>query len=310
MKCFKYPTPCPVVTLLNARSLLSKIDELRLISDIKAPSIICVTETWLNESILSSLIILPKYQVYRSDRCFRRGGGVAVYIRDNSYISNITDEFAAPREVDCLLLAVHFFHVALVCIYIPPSAHSELLLEVHDFLIDFADKFLTMNPFYRLIIAGDMNQFNTNNLCIDLGLVDIVTNPTRLDNILDHILMTKDLASNYDRERVTYDAPIASSDHLMITCIPHCDNIPASITRWHKIYDFRRSHILRLQQQVSLIDWNSLLPRDSDVSELCDYFHDYLTNLLNLCIPSRMIPLTERDKDWMSPMTKMLIIDH
>ena len=121
--------------------------------------------------------------------------------------------------------------------------------------------------------------------------------------------MSKDLASNYNCDRVAYDAPIASSDHQMVTCAPDHDTTPVSITRWHKMYDFRHSHIARLHEQMSQIDWNFLLSPHSDVNEQCSTFHNCLTSLLNLCIPTRMIPLTDKDKDWMTPITKMLIMD-
>lgn len=106
---------------MNARSLLPKIDELRLIADIKQPSVICITETWLNHTVESSLLHIPKYQLYRTDRSFRRGGGVAIYALDNLYVTNLTDVYPAPPNIDCLMLDVHSFKVALVCIYIPPQ---------------------------------------------------------------------------------------------------------------------------------------------------------------------------------------------
>ncbi len=294
---------------MNARSLLPKIDELRLIAQIKLPAFICITETWLNESVEDSLIHIPKYQICRHDRCFRRGGGTAIYIQDDICFTNITDAYPTPPDVDCLVLDVYSFRIALICIYIPPSLQSELLQEVHDFVTDFADRFLTSKPDHHLIIVGDMNKFNTQNLCLDLDLLDIVTKPTRQDNILDHILMSKDLANNYNRDRVIYDAPLASSDHLMITCVPDCVSSVASASRWHKVYDFRQSHINRLHQLANLVDWDALLYDGSDINEQWIRFHSCLLDLLKRSIPMKSIPITDKDKEWLSPITKMLIMD-
>ena len=186
---------------------------------------------------------------------------------------------------------------------------SDVLQAVHDCVVHFADRFLSTKPDYQLIIAGDMNKFDTQSLSLDLGLVDIVTKPTRQDNILDHILMSKDLANSYNLDRVIYDAPIASSDHLMITCVPDCRRTSACVTRWHKVFDFRQSNIDWLYEQANSIDWDAVLNAGSDVNEKWHMFHSCLMDLLYQCIPTRTVPITETDKDWMTPIAKMLIMD-
>ncbi len=48
---------------INATSLNNKIDELRAV--VEGPDIICVTETWFNDS---SDVTITSYHVYRADR--------------------------------------------------------------------------------------------------------------------------------------------------------------------------------------------------------------------------------------------------
>ena len=43
------------------------------------PDLICIVETWLDDSILDNDISLPNYQLFRLDRK-RYGGGIAVYV--------------------------------------------------------------------------------------------------------------------------------------------------------------------------------------------------------------------------------------
>jgi len=46
--------------------------------------IACLTETWLKDEILSDIVCVNGYVSYRKDRSDgRRGGGVAVYVRDH-----------------------------------------------------------------------------------------------------------------------------------------------------------------------------------------------------------------------------------
>ena len=65
----------------NARSLLPKIDELRLVCEIAKADIICVVETWLNSDIANDELWLPNYQLHRRDRD-RHGGGITLYVSD------------------------------------------------------------------------------------------------------------------------------------------------------------------------------------------------------------------------------------
>ena len=66
----------------NARSLLPKLAEVRtLVVELNA-AIVCVTETWLDDSVMDSEIELSGYVVQRKDR-ERSGGGVCMYIRSD-----------------------------------------------------------------------------------------------------------------------------------------------------------------------------------------------------------------------------------
>lgn len=60
---------------INAQSLLKKIDEFRLIFESSMIDVICISETWFNESIEDGLVDLKPYNLLRSDRP-THGGGV------------------------------------------------------------------------------------------------------------------------------------------------------------------------------------------------------------------------------------------
>ena len=60
---------------------MPKIDEVCYIANITNVSIIGISETKLNETILSSELEIDGYDLVRLDRS-RRGGGVACYIKD------------------------------------------------------------------------------------------------------------------------------------------------------------------------------------------------------------------------------------
>lgn len=173
--------------LLNAQSLLPKIDELRVITHVRSPSLICATETWLNDSVDSNFINIHNYQICRQDRSYRRGGGIAIYLSNDICFTPISTNCDSMKDVDFLVLDVMSFRILLVCLYIPPSVSSETLHVIEVCLTNIVDDFLMTKPVYNVIITGDLNKFKTKNLCFDLQLCDLVTKPTRKNNILEHI---------------------------------------------------------------------------------------------------------------------------
>ena len=73
----------PSFLLINARSLLPKIDELSLLLSIYSIEFIAVTETWLKDTVPEQLIYINNYNTFRNDRPYARGGGVCAFISTN-----------------------------------------------------------------------------------------------------------------------------------------------------------------------------------------------------------------------------------
>ena len=80
---------------MNTRSLLPKIDGLRILAKHTNAACICVTETWLDGTIFDSEISKENYTVRRNYRN-RQVDGVCVYIR--SYLAfNTLDDISHPE---------------------------------------------------------------------------------------------------------------------------------------------------------------------------------------------------------------------
>ena len=79
----------PIIMLTNVRSLAKKIDELTVISSLRNPSVICITETWLSEEVEDYLIAIPGYRMFRTDRKGRRGGGTAIYVKSHLNVQRL-----------------------------------------------------------------------------------------------------------------------------------------------------------------------------------------------------------------------------
>ena len=68
----------------NCRSILNKIDLLRGMACVEKFDVIALTETWLDMSgkVFDSEVRIDGYELFYKDRGNRRGGGVALYVRD------------------------------------------------------------------------------------------------------------------------------------------------------------------------------------------------------------------------------------
>lgn len=70
---------------VNIQSLcacqMSKFNEFKLCFHGSNIDIICLTETWLSEDISNELVAVDGYKLYRNDRKYSRGGGIAIYCK-------------------------------------------------------------------------------------------------------------------------------------------------------------------------------------------------------------------------------------
>ena len=112
------------VAHINVRSLYNKLDEVRSLLTESDLDVLCISETWLDDTISDSEINILGYIPERKERN-RQGGGVMMYIRDSiaykirsdialsaPHVENLWIEFKLLMDVSCLMCSM----------YRPPSA--------------------------------------------------------------------------------------------------------------------------------------------------------------------------------------------
>ena len=94
----------------------------------------CISETWLNPTIASSLICPPEFCIIRKDRLGARGGGVAILCRKDWRMQKIPN---MDNPFECLWVKIttenSSFNVAAV--YHPPD-HNYNADDLIEFLMD------------------------------------------------------------------------------------------------------------------------------------------------------------------------------
>ena len=87
----------------SVHSLLPKIDHLRVICSLFSPDIVCIVESWLDDTISDFELSVQGYSIVRLDRS-RHGGGVLIYVQDLFTCSPL---FKGTPDLECLIVAVN-----------------------------------------------------------------------------------------------------------------------------------------------------------------------------------------------------------
>ena len=200
---------------LNARSRTKFVD-LHQDKEIQEVDIICLTETHYNSDMTISVQnIWPSRngQLYRLERCNRKGGGVAVAVT-NKYTSKqiVLD---SPLEV----IAVEVYcpsKVIIICVYVTPSASKtvvgQLLAKYINQVACVTDKVLIVGDFNEDLLDGEQGKVICNSLS-DLGFEQLISKPTTdYGSLLDHVYSRKIDNIEVDIQDAYY------SDHDKVFC--------------------------------------------------------------------------------------------
>ena len=154
---------------LNIRSLLKKVDQLRVIFNTSEVEIITISETWLKTAIPTNSVTIDDYTCFRQDRSTEttnktRGGGLITYVK-----STIAERCMALRKLDICssFLEAQWLKIdsknaknIIICnLYRPPEGN---LAEVIQYLNKCLHSLNTTKA--DIFILGDLNVNYKNTL--------------------------------------------------------------------------------------------------------------------------------------------------
>ena len=173
---------------------MNKLEEMKILALKTNAAVMCITETWLDDSVTNNEIEINGYQVIRKDRN-RNGGGVCMYIKSCLTFNQRNDVDTDGLEVIwCEVLLPKTKPVIVGCCYRPPQQNNFLEL-----LEENITKFSQDD---EVIIQGDVNicflkkkgQLYKGyvNFMKMFGMEQLISEVTRETNkssaILDHII--------------------------------------------------------------------------------------------------------------------------
>lgn len=290
---------------LNIHYLFPKIDELKLLC-LKDNSIdiLCLCETFLNNSISDSQIHLEGYSIFRRDRP-SNGGGLVIYVKDTIHCVRRNDYEDDSLEILCLEIRFPRSRPFLISYtYRPPSSTVEWFNQFYT-CIEKA-----CNGQLECISLGDFNidilkcthQAKTWIQTMEsYGFTQLVDVATRVSETSSTLI--DQVFSNCPHNISSVHVPVfAISDHYPV-CISRKINRMPNKAHSHKLITYRclkRFDENMFIHDLSLQPWNNLLALgDPDLS--MSSFIEIFSNVL-----SRHAPLkTKRVKreiqpDWMN----------
>ena len=254
---------------INARSLNKNHIELKQVLDKTYYDAFGVSESWLTKNTPKDRFMVDDFNILRSDRKNKRGGGVCLFLRKQYTkfrVIKIPNVCEMP-EMLWVEVVVGQCKIAIGTLYKPPKIPCVAFRQAYDSLIYIYSKY------EHTILAGDFNVNLLNNDSYDsrvlsdsllepFSLSQMVTSPTRITDksqtLIDLLLVTRP-------ENVLFtgvcDAP-GISDHCFIYCAYNIKRVkfkPYIVRR----RDFRNFERDKFYQSIELEPWENILCVDS-----------------------------------------------
>ena len=141
---------------VNVRSLRaeSRLFDLELMSASNNIDVLCVSETWLQPTHPSSVIVPGFQPPVRTDRVHGRGGGVAIYVRDG--LTAMPVSCSSSSAFECASVSVFFSRrsaVTVITAYRPPSSNPDAFVDYLEGVVDSLSRVASR----KVCIVGDFN---------------------------------------------------------------------------------------------------------------------------------------------------------
>jgi len=295
-----------LINHLNIRSLLPKLDEIKHTVFSQNIDILCLNETFLDNTITDHEMGINGYTSLRKDRT-RHGGGVAMYIKDTINFK-CRDDIPSNFSLECLWIEISgkdSESILLCSIYRPPSADHTYYSNIIDMLMKASSE----NK--HLVVIGDMNF----NYVLDeelyknpihfiekcFGMHQLVNKPTRKTHssstLIDIILTTRP-----QLHTKTSVLPITMSDHYMISTLLI---YPSSMHRNHhktiRMRDYKNFNVnLYLHDLHELCNINNYLGINN-VNVFWDKLKRDLLNIAEQHAPIQIRRVKHRQNHWITP---------
>ena len=258
------------------------------------PPFIAITESWLKGYITDAQVHMENYQVLRSDRPDRVGGGCLLYVHDQLVITQ--SNHYEDRNNNMITCYIKSCNTLFAVLYRPPGKDTPGFKMLLDKLQGHIDTLSEGSVSPDIYITGDLNypsidwmngtgskestegQDLLEFLCRNF-LTQVVAVPTRGDNILD--LVFTNVPRYVTEVKVT---PTTLSDHNLVQVQlgfnminPASQGITPTDPHSFRAVNYHNADFDSLSSELSEVDWIALWA-------LCEEDLDSFLELLRLTV--------------------------
>ena len=270
----------------------------------KFPAFIALTETWLDPHIANAQVQLDHYDITRTDRGERVGGGVMLYSHESIPVTDTRSyDDGTCQGIFCEFATIDVY---IILIYRPPQACTPSFSKVIGFIKECVAAAADLS---RICLLGDFNfpyiDWSTGTvnsgpglqmqssaasflqLLSELFLSQLVSVPTRYNNILDLFITNhpflvtsiESIDSMLSDHRIVYIQTSLTTDSFR-------DRKMVLDPGDFGVYDFERGAFESLNRDLLEVDWIDL-HSSCNIEEFPVLFTFILKQLCEIHIPKR-----------------------
>ena len=299
----------PTIFMTNAQSLGNKFDEAAVIFEQNLVDIAVITESWFSNNIPEHQLNFGGYTMFSKHREHQRGGGVAIYVKEDIPSSSITD-ISVPDQLECRWVKVRpnrlprgVSAVAVCAVYIVTDSPYQELLTEH--LLQSVDFLRSKYPELGIVITGDFNRMNIAPITRGNDLFQLIDFPTRGKATLDFIITNSKLQEYYNKPQPI--SPLGFSDHSCVLWKPIVNVRTKNSAKYYVGRPITDSGIEVLGSWLQNQDWHDVLNCIGTQNKV-DLFYSMLESVTNVCFPIKRKKVHCNDKPWITTHIKNLII--
>ena len=301
----------PSVLLCNVPAITNKIDELECVCILNSADVVCVTETWLADTIPDSAVSMKNYVLFRRDRP-TYAGGIAAYINCDilcqivstpTLVDPLTEILwiklrpqRLPRPVSIILLGI-VYHLSYA------TAEDNNILYQH--VRETVDSFTLNHPDCLVYLTGDFNPASTNLspevLKRSCGLTHTVKVLTRDTGILDWFLTNSPKWSDDPKQL----PKIGTSDHHGVL-VRQTKSRAKPTNRTFFRRDTRDSRLRAFGQWLTTHKWNGFFSLNSCLDTIA-HFNSVICEAIDRFFPLTRTRAHQGDRPWVTPKIRAWI---
>lgn len=269
-----------------------------------------MSETWYKKNINSNLLNIPNYKLIRHDRENKRGGGVAIYLREGINFKIVSKSHQNTKTEYLFIEISSNDNKKLIfgVIYNPPPNTSidPLKREIEKLSTQYHD----------LIFTGDLN--------IDLLKTSAISNRWKdfITSLGLNIISKEPTNFNSNCKPSLIDLCVTKSSNSIKTFSQI--NLGSYTTHdlifgsYNFVVDKQSLGTFRMRRNIMAIDSNSLLQaaqlydflplyQETDVDNQVNFFTSFLKNMLDRFAPLKRIKIKENCTPWLTKELRYLI---